>query len=81
MDLDYLNSRHRNSLMRAGEAASPEARHVHEELARSYARRIALLSDAAGAAATIRPCGIERHGNAGIEPAIAPFAAAPLPER
>ncbi|MFS2111444.1 hypothetical protein ACCC88_17270 [Sphingomonas sp. Sphisp140] len=43
MDLNYLLHRHQISLMRASAAASVEARHAHEGLARGYAKRIAGL--------------------------------------
>lgn len=41
MDLNYLLHRHQVSLMRADSAASPEARHAHRGLARTYAALIA----------------------------------------
>lgn len=43
MDLNYLLYRHQISLMRADDAASPEARHAHQGLARGYAERISAL--------------------------------------
>jgi len=45
MDLNYLLYRHQISLMRADSAASMEARHAHNGLARGYASRIAALRD------------------------------------
>ncbi len=43
MDLNYLLYRHQISLMRADDAASMEARHAHQGLARGYAQRISEL--------------------------------------
>ncbi len=40
MDLNYLFSRHQTSLMRAGSAATPEARFAHRRFAALYAERI-----------------------------------------
>jgi hypothetical protein len=45
MDLNYLLYRHQISLMRADSAASTEARHAHQGLARGYARRVAELRE------------------------------------
>ena len=41
MDLNYLEERYQESLMRAKSATSDEARIAHAGLAREYARRIA----------------------------------------
>lgn len=49
MDLNYLLYRHQVSLVRARDAASPEARHAHQGLVRGYAVRIAELRDALSA--------------------------------
>ena len=43
MDLNQLLYRQQVSLMRADAAASPEARHAHQGLARGYGDRIRLL--------------------------------------
>ncbi|MGK6319296.1 hypothetical protein [Sphingomonas sp. DT-204] len=43
MDLNYLLSRHRTSLMRAETASCSEARLAHRALARCYAQRIGEL--------------------------------------
>lgn len=49
VDLNYLLYRHQVSLVRARDAASPEARHAHQGLVRGYAVRIAELRDALSA--------------------------------
>jgi hypothetical protein len=52
MDLNELFYRHQISVVRAAEAASPEARHAHRGLVSGYAARIATMQVDAGAPAT-----------------------------
>ena len=52
MDLNDLFSRHQLSLVRAGSAASVEARHAHRGLAHGYAGRIASFQRSVGAGFT-----------------------------
>lgn len=56
MDLNYLLYRHQVSLVRARDAASPEARHAHRGLVHGYARRIAELRDALNAPLPVLAC-------------------------
>lgn len=50
MDLDYFVSRHRESLLRAGNAPCVSSRASHRALAAGYAERIRQLREASVAA-------------------------------
>lgn len=52
MDLNELFFRHQISIVRAGSAATPEARYAHRGLAKGYADRIETMQASSGATAT-----------------------------